>query len=227
MRQGCDCHSISDKMVSAFVSIGGFSLRTTSRRAAVSTRSSSVRMMAEMSKSVPFLPKPANCEGAGDVGFDPLGFSDYYDIKFLREAELKHGRICMLAALGWVFPELWHIPSPDGVFSAMNPLAAVGTIPALGAIQIVLGMFAMEAISWNKVYNGAAGGLDKPGDFGFDPLNLGSGDKRAHMELAEVKNGRLAMIAVGGFIHQALLTNQGALAQLKAGNFSPTAFPLN
>ena len=34
----------------------------------------------------------------GDRGFDPLYFSDFLDIKWLREAELKHGRICMLYA---------------------------------------------------------------------------------------------------------------------------------
>lgn len=39
---------------------------------------------------------------AGYAGFDPLGFSDYYDINWLKEAEIKHGRICMLAALGMV-----------------------------------------------------------------------------------------------------------------------------
>jgi hypothetical protein len=35
----------------------------------------------------------------GYAGFDPLGFSDYYDLKWLQEAEIKHGRVCMLAAV--------------------------------------------------------------------------------------------------------------------------------
>lgn len=45
------------------------------------------------SKAVPFLPQPAKLDGSlpGDVGFDPLGFSDMWDINFLREAEVKHG----------------------------------------------------------------------------------------------------------------------------------------
>lgn len=29
----------------------------------------------------------------GNVEFDPLGFSDTTDVKFLREAELKHGAL--------------------------------------------------------------------------------------------------------------------------------------
>jgi hypothetical protein len=37
---------------------------------------------------------------AGDVGFDPLVISGNLDMKWLREAELKHGRVAMLAAAG-------------------------------------------------------------------------------------------------------------------------------
>ena len=51
--------------------------------------------------AMPFLTAAA-CQSSGladaDTGFDPLYFSDFLDIKFLREAELKHGRICMLCA---------------------------------------------------------------------------------------------------------------------------------
>ena len=38
------------------------------------------------------------------------------------------------------------------------------------------------------------------GDLGFDPLNLK--DKRSDMAVAEIKNGRLAMMAVTGFAVQ-------------------------
>ena len=59
------------------------------------------------SDSVPFLKQPTNLDGSlpGDVGFDPLGFSEVVDVKVLREAELKHGRIAMLAVLGWIVQE--------------------------------------------------------------------------------------------------------------------------
>ncbi len=45
-----------------------------------------------------------------------------------------------------------------------------------------------------------------PGDLGFDPLNL-SADESAlrRYELAELKHSRLAMIAIGGFVHQVYL----------------------
>jgi hypothetical protein len=60
--------------------------------------------MQEMSEAIPFLPKPKNVDASmpGYSGFDPMGFSDYYDVKYLREAEIKHGRICMLAVVGMV-----------------------------------------------------------------------------------------------------------------------------
>ena len=39
---------------------------------------------------------------AGDVGFDPLGFSkSAKTLYWMREAEVKHGRLAMLAAVGW------------------------------------------------------------------------------------------------------------------------------
>eukprot|EP00640_Fibrocapsa_japonica_P005517 CAMPEP_0113934960 /NCGR_PEP_ID=MMETSP1339-20121228/2197_1 /TAXON_ID=94617 /ORGANISM="Fibrocapsa japonica" /LENGTH=97 /DNA_ID=CAMNT_0000936947 /DNA_START=116 /DNA_END=405 /DNA_ORIENTATION=+ /assembly_acc=CAM_ASM_000762 len=65
---------------------------------------SKMTMMAEKSPSLPFMDAPANLDASmpGYVGFDPLGFSDSFSVDFLREAELKHGRIAMLATVGWV-----------------------------------------------------------------------------------------------------------------------------
>ena len=54
------------------------------------------------SKAMPFLTAPA-CQGSGligDAGFDPLYLSDFMDIKWMREAELKHGRIRRVCILG-------------------------------------------------------------------------------------------------------------------------------
>jgi hypothetical protein len=39
---------------------------------------------------------------AADVGFDPLGFAkSKKTLYWMREAEVKHGRLAMLAAVGW------------------------------------------------------------------------------------------------------------------------------
>merc|ERR1711948_73893 len=40
--------------------------------------------------------------------FDPAGFSKNGNIAVYRNAELKHGRVCMLATLGMVVSEKFH-----------------------------------------------------------------------------------------------------------------------
>merc|ERR1719507_2535621 len=83
----------------------------------------------ERSRSMPFLPKPQNLAGyAGEEQeFDPLGFSDTFDIKWLREAELKHGRVCMLATVGFVAQQFVTLP---GCTPEPDSLKAFYTAPA-------------------------------------------------------------------------------------------------
>lgn len=59
----------------------------------------------DLSLSIPFAPRPAKLDGTllGDVGFDPLGLSNLWDLNWLRAAELKHGRVGMLASFGFLF----------------------------------------------------------------------------------------------------------------------------
>ena len=77
-------------------------------------RSSSAALQmknAERSRSLPFLLKPAKLDGsmAGDEGFDPLGLSGIedlgIDLYWMREAELKHSRVAMLAVVGSLMQE--------------------------------------------------------------------------------------------------------------------------
>jgi len=42
----------------------------------------------------------------GDLGFDPFGVSSYTNMLYAREAEIKHGRIAMLAFAGIVIETL-------------------------------------------------------------------------------------------------------------------------
>jgi len=75
------------------------------------------------SKSVPFLPLQPKLEGfaGGDAQFDPVGFSEYIPMDWLREAELKHGRVCMLATLGFVATDLGlRIPGPEHAYSSIQ-----------------------------------------------------------------------------------------------------------
>merc|ERR1712060_493774 len=44
----------------------------------------------------------------GNAGFDPLRLATAENLVSLRSAELKHGRLAMLAALGWPAQEYFH-----------------------------------------------------------------------------------------------------------------------
>ena len=81
-------------------------------RPATTRARGAVRMMAEKSKSLPFLPRPAALDGSvvGDVGFDPVGFTSWLPLPYLQEAEIKHCRIAMLATLGWIVADFVHLP---------------------------------------------------------------------------------------------------------------------
>ena len=168
-------------------------------------------MMAEMSPSVPFLLKPKYESGmVGDVGFDPLGLSENFDIKWLREAELKHGRVCMLACLGYVVQEFIHLPAE--IYQNPNPIGAVSDVGPQVMLQIVFGMGFVE-YGMNK---GKMTSLtmfeDKdrvPGDYGFDPLGLMEEGDPNEYALKEITHGRLAMIAFSGMLQQSLLTDAG------------------
>ena len=62
--------------------------------------------------------RPANLDGTmvGDVGFDPLGFSGWLNLNWAREAEIKHGRVAMLAATGMIVQDLTVIPGFEKQF---------------------------------------------------------------------------------------------------------------
>jgi len=171
---------------------------------------SSTSLSAEMSKSLPFVKAPANTKGwVGDVGFDPLGFSEYFDMKWLREAEIKHGRSSMLATVGFVLQQYWTLPGYVHVDDSNLAPAVAGAGPML---QIV---FWGGVIEWwtNKgqvtMETMFSDPERVPGDLGFDPMGLAVGKSEEQMDemrLKEIKNGRLAMLAIGGMIHHNWVT---------------------
>lgn len=76
---------------------------------------------------------PAVLDGslAGDAGFDPLGVAQSKENLFtLREAEVKHARIAMLAALGWPVSELYHYQISQS-FGQQALLAEGGKAPSV------------------------------------------------------------------------------------------------
>ncbi|EOD33703.1 light harvesting protein [Emiliania huxleyi CCMP1516] len=121
----------------------------------------------------------------GDVGFDPLGFTEILPLAWLREAEIKHCRTAMLATA-----------------RAHDAVIAQG-----GMSQLLLWIGLLEVFSAISIDQMLRGSGREPGDYGFDPLGFASDPaKKADLQMKELANGRLAMFAFGGFVTQSVLT---------------------
>ncbi|CAE8660045.1 unnamed protein product [Polarella glacialis] len=178
------------------------------------------------SKSMPFLPKPANLEGlaGNDAEFDPLELSTTWDVRWMQEAELKHGRVCMLATLGFVTEPFLTFP---GMTSTPDATQAVYTapIPAMAALLFIAGSIESNA------YNGKINMLDmfegegakrQPGDLNFGKTFLPK-DKAQEMAIRtkELQNGRLAMLGIGGMIHHNIVVKAGLFPLIPDGWTGP------
>merc|ERR1712025_934409 len=160
------------------------------------------------------------------LGFwDPLGFcSDEKltegKLKFYREVELKHGRVGMLAALGFVVGENFHplfggdIDAPAYLAFQQTPLETFWPAVVLAiAIPEIYSVFTFEPVV-RRVKSDVVGQTwairadHEAGDLGFDPLGLKPTDpaELKEMQTKELNNGRLAMIAAAGMIAQELAT---------------------
>jgi Chlorophyll A-B binding protein len=113
--------------------------------------------------------------------------------RFLQEAELKHGRICMLAALGMLVQEQFTFGG--AYFPKMLPIDAHNFyIQTGGMAQIIAAIFFIEAISCYALRETMAGNR-APGDFSFDPLGLGKdGTTFKKLQVNEIKNGLFLLV---------------------------------
>jgi len=170
---------------------------------------------------------PANEAGVQDpVGFwDPLGFSDDKDeatFKRRRAVEIKHGRICMYATIGYMVPEYFKFPgylSPsEGIKfeDVPNGLGALSKVPLAGWLQIFAFAGVIETTGFFSGSSTAIGFMKDstmdgtPGDYGIGfPNFIGKVEdpeaKKSKLA-AELANGRLAMVAIIGMFFQDGLT---------------------
>ena len=160
---------------------------------------------------------------AGDVGFDPLGLSTIdevgIDLYWLREAEIKHCRVAMLAVTGMIQVELFGPAPGNEPCTAPNQMDAFWQFWNLHPQYIAFGLIAIgfvEMITGIAITSGRESGEREPGEFGLDPLKFANGDpaKYERLKAQEVANGRLAMWAAAGEIMQGMTTDEGAVGNL-------------
>jgi len=150
--------------------------------------------------------------------FDPLGFATTVTagkLLFYREVELKHGRVAMLAALGFLVGEQFHplfggdIDVPSYLAFQQTPLENFWpAVVAAIAIPEIFSVFTFQDPAKGEMW--AMKEDHVPGDLGFDPLGLKPKDPKEFktMQTKELNNGRLAMIAAAGMIAQEIATGQ-------------------
>jgi len=149
--------------------------------------------------------------------FDPLGFATDVDegkLLFYREAELKHGRVCMLATLGFLVGERYH-PWFGGDIDVPSVFTfGPGQVTNLNAFWPVL-VAAMGAIEARTGNRGGSWSKELPsdlevGDLGYDPLGIEPEDPEEFrdMQNRELLHGRLAMISFLGMVAEELVTKE-------------------
>lgn len=125
-------------------------------------------LQAEKSPAMPFLPYPENCKGyvGEDIGFDPLGFSNFFPMDYLREAEIKHGRIAQLAIVGFITTDLGITVHPLGKgLSSVDAHDVMAEKGVMGNMLVFICLF--EMVGYLGVAEMLQGSGREPGYFGF------------------------------------------------------------
>ena len=159
--------------------------------------------------------------------FDPLGLAEKASpalIRKYREAELAHGRVSMLAVVGFLVgekvegssflfdasisgPAITHITQvPDGFWPVI-----IAFIGAYEATRAEIGW--VDPADCPVDQPGILKDDYMPGDLKFDPLGLKPEDDEEFllMQTKEINNGRLAMIAAAGFLAQEAVDGKGII----------------
>ncbi|CAM6016541.1 unnamed protein product [Sphagnum balticum] len=172
---------------------------------------------------------------------DPEGAGGFIDPNWLVYAEIINGRFAMLGAAGAIAPEILGraglIPQETAL-----PWFQTGVIPPMGTygywadpytlfvLEIALMGFAEHRRAQDYYKPGSMGkqyflGFEKflggsgdpayPGGPVFNFLGFGKNEKELKdLKIKEVKNGRLAMLAILGYFIQAIFTGVGPFQNL-------------
>ena len=153
--------------------------------------------------------------------FDPLGFAQkgisLNEVKRNREAEVMHGRVAMIACVGYLAGE--GVSGPFSMVGPANDQLQQMPAPAFALLTVTIGALELKRAtigwvepdlgSWTKTLWKLRDNY-YPGDLGFDPLGLKPEDPKefANMQTKELQNGRLAMLGVAGMCAQELVNHR-------------------
>merc|ERR1719343_1264309 len=136
--------------------------------------------------------------------FDPLGFTKTGDeggFRKMREAELKHGRVAMMASVGLVGQHFIKFP-----FFEKTP-AGLGAMYSGEGVLGFFGLFVLSGVlelAWRPRED------REPGNFG-DPFGVKMYDDETRNK--EISNGRFAMICVLGIFAAEMASGKDAMQQ--------------
>merc|ERR1711972_1203146 len=167
----------------------------------------------------------------GDVGFDPLGLANFdllldsatdkqrsaaLVMRDYRDAELKHGRLAMLATVAWPLQEKlnpllaakFHLPnlvaeagghSP----SVLNGGLEQGIIPsAVLTFAVLVALVEVQGLRIKK----SEGDAWMPGDYGTLRIAERGSQQFFSLQEGEIWNSRIAMLAILTFVVQEAVT---------------------
>jgi hypothetical protein len=145
--------------------------------------------------------------------WDPLGLSTTVSdgkLLFYREAELKHGRVCMLATVGFAVGERFHpLWGGDKDMPTLFQLQDPSILAFWPLAFLVFG--GIEKLGGDRdTGDGELPDGLYPGDLGWDPLDITPKDPEEFrlMQNREILNGRLAMISILGQVSEEFVTGE-------------------
>ena len=168
-------------------------------------------LMAEKSEALPFMDRPESLGPigaiAGDVGFDPLKLSaSGVPMEWMREAEIKHGRVCMLATVGWLTVDAGvRAPGLPKELATVNSWSAHDA--AVGPLLVLLIFCGVFEVAGFAAIDASLKGKRVPGEFALTGGYGKTPASMARLKQAEIKHCRLAMMAFSGLQTQCAIAH--------------------